>query len=71
MRMESSWKKDKLGEGVSMTFPVAAEPAVRVDMSVLYSVANKARDQAWTLGDQAMRKTCCGDISAMTRGRSE
>ena len=71
MRMESSWNQDKLGKGVSMPFPVAAEPAVRVDMSVLYSVANQARDQAWTLGDQAMRKTGCGDISALTRGRSQ
>jgi hypothetical protein len=71
MRMESSWNQDKLGKGVSMPFPVTAEPAVRVEMSVLYSVANKARDQAWTLGDQAMRKTHCGDISALTRGRSQ
>ena len=70
MRMESSWNQDRLGKGVSIPYPVTAEPAVRVDMSVLYSVANKARDQAWTLGDQAMRKTCCGDISAITRGRS-
>jgi hypothetical protein len=69
--MESSWKKDNLGRAVSMAFPVAAEPAVRVDLSVLYSVANKARDQAWTLGDQAMRKTVCGDASALTRGCSE
>jgi hypothetical protein len=71
MRMESSWKKDNLGRGVSMAFPVTAEPAVRVDLSVLYCVANKARDQAWTLGDQAMRKTAYGDISALTRGCSE
>jgi hypothetical protein len=66
--MVSSWKKDNRGMGVTAAFPVAAEPAVTVDLSVLYSVANKARDQAWKLGDQAMRKAVSGDASAMNRG---
>ena len=72
MRMRYSWIKDKRGMGVVTTaFPVAAEPAAMVDLSVLNCIANKARDPAWKIGDQAMKKAAFGITSAMTRGCSE
>lgn len=57
MRMVSSLVKDKRGMGVSVTtFFVATVPAASLAVSLVNSMANKARDQAWNLGDQAMKK---------------
>lgn len=41
---------------VSMAIGVAAEPVAAVKLSSLNSISNKAKDQAWNIGDQAMRK---------------
>ena len=69
MRMGSSWKKDKGGMGVVTTaFPGAIELAAQVDLSVQNSVTNKARDPAWKIGDQAMKKGTVRITSPMTRG---
>jgi hypothetical protein len=64
MRMVSSWKKDKRGKGVTTAFPVAAGIAVKADLSVLHSTMNKTRDQAWKIGDQAMKKAAREDAPA-------
>ena len=57
MRMVSSLVKDKRGMGVSKTaFFVAMVPVASLAVSLLNCIANKARDQAWNLGDQAMKK---------------
>jgi hypothetical protein len=49
--------KDKRGMGVDMTaFFVATVPVASLAVSLLNCIANKARDQAWNLGDQAIRK---------------
>jgi hypothetical protein len=63
-----SSSKDMRGMGVTTAILVAAGRAATVDLSVLNSVANKAKDRAWKLGDQAMRKCIGGDASAINRG---
>lgn len=60
MRMISSWKKDKRGTDASPAIPVAAESAPTIDLSVINCTANKTRDDAWKIGDQAMKKTDLG-----------
>jgi hypothetical protein len=57
MRMVFSTKEQKRGMGVTSAVPVATELADAVDLSVLNCIVNKARDQAWKIGDQAMKKT--------------
>jgi hypothetical protein len=68
MRMGSSWNKDKLGMDVTAPSPVTAEPAGEVDLSEQNSIVNKARDQAWRIGDQAMKKAPQGSTYDMFRG---
>jgi hypothetical protein len=68
MRMGYSWKKGNRGMGVTFAVRVSTEPGATVDLSVLNCMANKARDQAWKIGDQAMKKASYGRTSAMTRG---
>ncbi len=68
MRMRYSWKDDKQGKGVSMAFPVAVEPTMTVDLTVLNCISNKSRDNAWKIGDQAMKKGDTGAGSGITRG---
>ncbi len=63
MTMGSSWKKDKRGMTVlRTTVRGAARPAATIDLSVSKSTANKARDNAWRIGDQAMRKSASATI---------
>jgi hypothetical protein len=59
MRMVSSLK-DKSRMGFS------TEPAAMVDLSILNSVANKTRDQAWKIGDQSMKKGAIGEAASGT-----
>jgi hypothetical protein len=68
MGIGSSPKKDKRRKVVSMTIRIAPVPAAKIDLSSLNCVANKARDKAWKIGDQAMKKAVYGDINTMTRG---
>ena len=68
MRMVSSLVKDKRGTGVSMApFFVATVPAASLAVSLVNCMANKARDLAWNLGDQAMKKIS-GTASPLTGG---
>jgi hypothetical protein len=63
MTMGSSWKKDKRGAAViTTTVADAAGSAAKAVLSVSKSTANKARENAWRIGDQAMRKTASGTI---------
>lgn len=72
MRMGSSWKMDKRGMGVVTTaFLVATVPVASDAVSGLNCIANKARDQAWKLGDQAMNKVVSGNTSLTIRGYSQ
>jgi hypothetical protein len=57
MRMGASLMKDKRGTGVGMTtHSFATVPVASLAVSSLNCIANKARDQVWKLGDQAMKK---------------
>ncbi len=57
MRMGASLMKDKRGMGVGMTaHSFATVPVASLAVSSLNCIANKARDQVWKLGDQAMQK---------------
>jgi len=68
MRMVSSLVKDKRGMGVSKTaFFVAMVPVASLVVSLVICMANKARDLAWNLGDQAMKKIS-GTSSPLTGG---
>jgi hypothetical protein len=49
--------------GVATAFLVAKEPTPLVYPSVLYPNANKTRDRAWTIGDQAMKKDSNVDVN--------
>jgi hypothetical protein len=61
MRMGASLMKDKCGMGVGMTASSFATVHVAsLAVSSLNCIANKARDQAWNLGDQAMKKVIGG-----------
>jgi len=61
MRMGASIMKDKRGTGVGLTtFSFATAPVASLAVSSLNCIANKARDQAWNLGDQAMKKVIGG-----------
>lgn len=63
MTMGSSWKKDRRGMCVMRTTnPGAAGSAATVVLSVSKSNSNKARDNAWRIGDQAMRKAASATI---------
>lgn len=62
-------KRDKFGTAVTRTaVPVAPGPATTVALSVFNSIANKARDNAWKIGDQAMKKGAFEIASGITRG---
>ncbi len=69
MRMVSSGK-DKSRMGVATALIVAKEPTATVDQSVLCQGANKTRDRAWTIGDQAMKKNCYENVSSQSGGCS-
>lgn len=57
MRIRSSGKTDKRGMRVVTTaILVATVPVASDAVSGLNCIANKSRDLAWNLGDQAMRK---------------
>jgi hypothetical protein len=61
MTMGPSWRKDKCAMGVFRTaVPGAARSAATFALSVSKSTANKARDNAWRIGDQAMKKAAFG-----------
>jgi hypothetical protein len=61
MRMGASIMKDKRGMGVGKTVLSHATVSVAsLAVSSLNCIANKARDQAWNLGDQAMKKVIGG-----------
>ncbi|HEY3420768.1 MAG TPA: hypothetical protein VGK23_09465 [Methanomassiliicoccales archaeon] len=67
MRMGSSWEKDKLRMGVTTAILSASVPGAEADLSEQNCIANKARDQAWRIGDQAMNKGTLG-LSSRSRG---
>jgi hypothetical protein len=61
MTMGSSWKKDRRGmRANTATVRGAAGSAAKIALSVSNSTANKTRDNAWRMGDQAMKKTPSG-----------
>ncbi len=68
MTIRYSGKNDNHGMGVGTVAPVAAKPAALVDMAILNCSANRARDRAWIIGDQAMRKDSTGSLDSRTRG---
>ena len=57
MRIGSLMKKEDRGLGLIKASSVASRAPVAVELSVFYSVLDKARDRSWMIGDQAMRKT--------------
>jgi hypothetical protein len=70
MRMKYSFEKDKRGMDVSTAVLFATESGKTIDLSALNSIANKARDQSWKIGDQAMNKAASVNISPTIRGCS-
>lgn len=68
MRIGSLMKKNDRGLGAVTASPVAVENSVAFELSVFYRVLNKARDQAWKIGDQAMKKAVSRDSCSINRG---
>jgi hypothetical protein len=59
--MGASLMKDKRGMGAGKTASsFETVPVASLAVSSLNCIANKARDQAWNLGDQAMKKVIGG-----------
>jgi hypothetical protein len=56
--MRMGTPRNEVGRGMRVTadIPVSDKPSVAVDLSFLKSMKNEARDRAWMLGDQAMKK---------------
>lgn len=76
MRLGSVQEKDKNGTSVVLTAaPVARRPRTpalpilsRTENRTANGTVIRTRDNAWTIGDQAMNKCSFVTTSAMTRG---
>jgi hypothetical protein len=67
MRIGSLMEKDNRGLVVKMASRSVPEASSAFEISVFYSVLNKARDLSWKIGDQAMKKKS-GDPSNICGG---
>jgi hypothetical protein len=65
MKIGSLMKKDNRGLDVITASRAVPETPLAVEISVFYSVLNKARDQAWKMGDQAMKKAVSRDTHSI------
>lgn len=68
MRIGSLIEKENRGRGVMMASRTEAETSSAFEISVFFGVLNKARDLAWKIGDQAMKKTSGLNPSISTGG---
>jgi 5-carboxymethyl-2-hydroxymuconate isomerase len=65
MMMGFSRENCRLGIGIKTALTVATETIEAAGLFVVNSISNRTRDQAWRMGDQAMRKASFGS----TRGQ--
>ena len=69
MRMGKILENDSRWIGVVSTAAVVATSYAKTwALSVSNRTANRSRDNAWTIGDQAMNKTASVTASANARG---